>query len=67
MGGEETCFNLGHLPVCTELNDRAFSAPNLKNICCTGYPPALIDLIIPDTSWRRSQREKNFFFFGMVC
>lgn len=30
MGREETCFNLGHLPVCTGSGDRASSAPNLK-------------------------------------
>lgn len=30
MGGEETCFNLGQLPVCTKLGDRAPSAPSLK-------------------------------------
>lgn len=30
MGGEETCFNLGHLPVCTGSGDRASSAPHLK-------------------------------------
>lgn len=30
MGGEETCFNLGHLPVCTGSGDSASSAPNLK-------------------------------------
>lgn len=29
-GREETCFNLGHLPVCTGSGDRASSAPLLK-------------------------------------
>lgn len=30
MGGEETCFNLGHLPVRMGSGDGAPSAPNLK-------------------------------------
>lgn len=30
VGGEETCFNLGHLPVCTGSGDRASISPNLK-------------------------------------
>lgn len=30
VGGEETRFNLGHLPVCTRSGDRASPAPNLK-------------------------------------
>lgn len=29
MGGEETCFNVGHLPVCTGSGATVSSAPRL--------------------------------------
>lgn len=56
VGGEETCFNLGHLPVCTRSGDRASPATNLKTHMLY-WVSTWINW--PNYSWYRTEGESN--------
>lgn len=65
VGGEETCFNLGHLPVCTRSGDRASPATNLKkHMLC--WVSTWINW--PNYSWYKTEggvQDRHFYF--LIC